>query len=149
MKYNFGGVEEDVVTREELSIEKARDFLKYETVAVIGYGVQGPAQALNLKDNGVNVIVGQRKEGDENFKKAIDDGFVEGETLFSIEEAVKRGTVVMYLLSDAGQKDQWPTIKKHLTKGKALYFSHGFKLLIFILRIIRIFPIITGNKTFD
>lgn len=129
MKYDFGGVSEDVVTREEFPIERARDFLQHETVAVIGYGVQGPAQALNLKDNGINVIIGQRKEGDDNYQKAIDDGFVEGETLFSIEEACEKATVIMYLLSDAGQKDQWSVIKKHLTKGKALYFSHGFSIV--------------------
>lgn len=129
MKYDFGGVTEDVVTREEFPVKKAKDFLRHETVAVIGYGVQGPAQALNLKDNGVKVIIGQRKEGDKDYQKAQDDGFIEGETLFSIEEAAKKGTIIMYLLSDAGQKDQWEVVKKHLTKGKALYFSHGFSIV--------------------
>ena len=124
-KLNFGGVEENVVTREEFSLEKAREILKDETIAIIGYGVQGPGQALNLRDNGFKVIVGQRFPS-KSWDKAIADGFVEGETLFPIIEAVKRGTVVQYLLSDAAQISMWETIKPHLTAGKALYFSHGF-----------------------
>lgn len=122
---NFGGVVENVVTREEFSLEKAREVLKHETVAVIGYGVQGPGQSLNLKDNGIHVIVGQRKGG-KSWDKAIADGWVEGENLFDIEEACQRATIIQYLLSDAGQIASWPLIKPHLTKGKALYFSHGF-----------------------
>ena len=122
---NFGGVDEKVVTRDEFTLEKAREVLKDETIAVIGYGVQGPGQALNLRDNGFKVIVGQRKES-KTWDKAVADGWVPGETLFEIEEAAKRGTVIEYLLSDAAQIALWPTIKKHLTAGKALYFSHGF-----------------------
>ncbi len=124
-KINFGGTEEEVVTREEFPLEKAREVLKDETIAILGYGVQGPGQALNLKDNGFNVIVGQRKNS-KTWDKAIADGWVEGETLFEIEEAAKRGTVLQFLLSDAGQIALWPTIKAQLTPGKALYFSHGF-----------------------
>jgi len=122
---NFGGVEENVVTREEFPLSKAREVLKNETIAVIGYGVQGPGQAMNLRDNGFNVIVGQRKES-KTWDKAIADGWVPGETLFEIEEACERGTIIEYLLSDAAQIAVWPTVKKHLTSGKALYFSHGF-----------------------
>ena len=122
---NFGGVEENVVTREEFPLEKAREVLKDETIAVIGYGVQGPGQSLNLRDIGLRVIVGQRK-GSMSWDKAAADGWVPGETLFEIEEAAERGTIIQYLLSDAGQIAVWPTIKKHLTPGKALYFSHGF-----------------------
>jgi ketol-acid reductoisomerase len=122
---NFAGTEENVVTREEFPLEKAQEVLKNEVVAVIGYGVQGPGQALNQKENGVNVIVGQRKNS-KSWDKAVKDGFVEGETLFEIEEALKRGTIICYLLSDAAQIAMWPTVKKHLTPGKALYFSHGF-----------------------
>lgn len=122
---NFGGVTENVVTREEFPLAKAKDVLKSETIAVIGYGVQGPGQALNLRDNGFNVIVGQRKGG-KTWDKAVADGWVPGETLFEIEEAVKRGTIIQYLLSDAAQIEIWPVIKPHLTAGKALYFSHGF-----------------------
>src|SRR5574344_353285 len=123
-KMNFGGVEENVVTREEFTIEKAREVLKNEVVAVIGYGIQGPGQSLNLKDNGINVIVGQRQG--KTYDKAVADGWVPGKTLFSIEEACEKATVIEYLLSDAAQIEVWPTVKKHLTKGKALYFSHGF-----------------------
>lgn len=122
---NFGGVLENVVTREEFTLSKAREVLKHETVAVIGYGVQGPGQSLNLKDNGINVIVGQRKGG-KSWDKALADGWVEGTNLFDIEEACEKATIIQYLLSDAGQIASWPVIKKHLTKGKALYFSHGF-----------------------
>lgn len=124
-KMNFGGVEENVVTRDEFPLDKAKEVLKDETIAVIGYGVQGPGQSLNLRDNGFNVIVGQRKES-KTWQKAIDDGWVPGETLFEIEEACERGTIIQYLLSDAAQIAVWPTVKKHLTAGKALYFSHGF-----------------------
>lgn len=124
-KINFGGTTEEVVTRDEFPLEKAREVLKNETIAVIGYGVQGPGQALNLKDNGFNVIVGQRKNS-KTWDKAVADGWVPGETLFEIEEACQKGTILQFLLSDAGQIALWPTVKKHLTSGKALYFSHGF-----------------------
>ncbi len=124
-KLNFGGVTENVVTREEFTLNKAKEVLGGETMAVIGYGVQGPGQALNLRDSGFKVIVGQRK-GSSSWDKAIEDGWVEGETLFEIEEACEKGTILMNLLSDAGQIQVWPTMKKHLTDGKALYFSHGF-----------------------
>ena len=125
-KLNFGGVEETVVTREEFPIEKAREVLKDETIAVIGYGVQGPGQSLNLRDNGFNVIVGQR-EG-KTFDKAVADGWVPGESLFSIEEACRRGTIILCLLSDAAVLSVWPVIKANLKTGNALYFSHGFAI---------------------
>ncbi|MDD4009304.1 MAG: ketol-acid reductoisomerase [Fermentimonas sp.] len=124
-KMNFGGVEENVVTREEFPLSKAQEVLKDEIIAVIGYGVQGPGQSLNLRDNGFNVIVGQRKES-KTWDKAVADGWVPGETLFEIEEACERATIIQYLLSDAAQISVWDTVKKHLTPGKALYFSHGF-----------------------
>ncbi|ULB34194.1 MULTISPECIES: ketol-acid reductoisomerase [Proteiniphilum] len=124
-KMNFGRVEENVVTRDEFPLSKAQEVLKNETIAVIGYGVQGPGQSLNLRDNGFNVIVGQRKNS-KTWDKAVADGWVPGETLFEIEEACKRGTIIQYLLSDAAQITLWSTVKKHLTPGKALYFSHGF-----------------------
>ena len=125
---NFGGVIENVVTREEFPLDKARAVLKNEVVAVLGYGVQGPAQALNMRDNGINVIVGQRS-GTATYDKAIKDGWVPGKTLFSLEEATQRGTIHQYLVSDAGQMMMWPTIKPHLKKGDALYFSHGFGIV--------------------
>ncbi|MEO0582830.1 MAG: ketol-acid reductoisomerase [Bacteroidota bacterium] len=122
---NFGGVDEQVVTRDEFPLAKAQDVLRDETVAVIGYGVQGPGQALNQKENGINVIVGQRRPS-ASWDKAVADGWVPGEDLFEIEEALSRGTIICYLLSDAAQIDLWPLVKKYLTPGKALYFSHGF-----------------------
>lgn len=123
---NFGGVIENVMTREEFPLEKAREILKDETIAVIGYGVQGPGQACNLRDNGFNVIVGQRPG--KTYEKAVADGWVPGETLFGIEEACQKGTIIMCLLSDAAVMSVWPTIKPYLTPGKALYFSHGFAI---------------------
>lgn len=124
-KINFGGTEENVVTREEFPLSKALEVLKQETIAVIGYGVQGPGQSLNLKDNGFNVIVGQRADS-KSWDKAVADGWEPGKTLFPIEEALERATIIQYLLSDAGQISVWPTVKKHLKPGDALYFSHGF-----------------------
>ena len=125
-KLNFGGVVEDVVTKEEFPLEKAREILKDETIAVIGYGIQGPGQAGNLRDNGFNVIVGQRQG--KTYDKAVADGWVPGKTLFSIEEAAEKGTIICMLLSDAGQIAVWPKLKKYLTKGKTLYYSHGFAI---------------------
>ncbi|MBC8391538.1 MAG: ketol-acid reductoisomerase [Deltaproteobacteria bacterium] len=127
-KIDFGGVIEEVITSEEFSLERAREVLKDETVAVLGYGVQGPGQALNMRDNGIRVIVGQR-EGGSSWDRAVADGFVPGETLFSLEEAARRGTVVQLLLSDAGQVATWPKIKARLNKEDALYFSHGFSIV--------------------
>src|SRR5690606_22262818 len=124
-KLNFGGVEENVITREEFPLSKAQQVLKDETVAVIGYGVQGPGQALNQRDNGINVIVGQRKNS-KSWDKAVRDGFIPGESLFEIEEALELVTIICCLLSDAAQRAMWPTVTKHLTAGKAWYFTHGF-----------------------
>jgi ketol-acid reductoisomerase len=127
-KIDFGGVVEEVITSEEFPLEKAREVLKDEKISVLGYGVQGPAQALNLKDNGFQVIIGQL-EGDEYWNRALADGFVPGETLFPITEAARRGTIVINLLSDAGQVATWPRIKECLSEGDALYFSHGFSIV--------------------
>jgi ketol-acid reductoisomerase len=123
----FGGVEEKVITREEFSLSKARDVLRSETIAVLGYGVQGPGQSLNMRDNGFRVIVGQRKNT-ASWNKALKDGWVPDVTLFPLEEAAAKGTVIEYLLSDAGQKAFWPTLSPHLTEGKTLFFSHGFAI---------------------
>jgi len=124
---NFGGVTEDIVTREEFDLKKSQEILANEIVAILGYGVQGPGQAMNLQDNGIKVIIGQRKGG-KSWEKALKDGWIEGETLFPLEEAAEKATILMYLLSDAGQKDFWPKLKPHLTEGKTLYFSHGFSI---------------------
>ncbi|MFO8236221.1 MAG: ketol-acid reductoisomerase [Bacteroidales bacterium] len=125
---NFGGVEENVITREEFPLSKAKEVLKNETIAVIGYGVQGPAQAMNMRDNGIDVIIGQSQEYKADWDRAVADGFVPGETLFSIEEAAKKATIVQYLVSDAAQKTVWPLLKTCLHEGDALYFSHGFSV---------------------
>jgi ketol-acid reductoisomerase len=126
---DFGGVKEEVVTRDEFPVKKALEVLKNETIAVIGYGVQGPAQALNMKDNGFNVIIGQASKFKRDWDRAIADGWVPGKTLFEIEEAAEKGTIVQMLVSDAAQKAIWPEIKKHLKKGDAVYFSHGFSIV--------------------
>ncbi len=124
---NFGGVKERVVTRQEFPLAKARKVLKGEVIAIVGYGVQGPAQALNLRDNEFHVIVGNR-HGGRGWKRAVADGWKPGKTLFEIEEAIRRGTVIQYLLSDAAQREMWPAVKRNLKPGDALYFSHGFSI---------------------
>ncbi|MFI4955045.1 MAG: ketol-acid reductoisomerase [Gammaproteobacteria bacterium] len=121
----FGNVNEQVTTREEFSLQKAKEVLKNEIIAIIGYGVQGPAQALNLRDNGFDVIIGQR-ENSPSWEKAITDGWVPGKNLFDIEAACEKATFICNLLSDAAQIQLWPVVKKYLTTGKTLYFSHGF-----------------------
>ena len=126
--FDFGGTMEEVVKDDEFPLQRAREVLKNEVVAVIGYGVQGPGQALNMRDNGIRVIVGQRTGG-KSWQRAVDDGFVPGETLFSPEEAARRATVLQYLLSDAGQVAMWPKIKACLSEGNTLYFSHGFSIV--------------------
>ena len=127
-KINFGGVIEEVVTREEFPLSRAQEVLKNEVVAVLGYGVQGPAQSLNMRDNGINVIIGQRENLPE-WDKAVKDGWVPGKTLFSLEEATKRGTIIQFLVSDAAQKMIWPTVKPFINEGDAIYFSHGFSIV--------------------
>jgi len=120
-------IEEKVVTRDEFPLKKATSLLRNETIAIIGYGIQGPAQALNLKDNGFNVIVGQRQPS-ATWDKAVCDGWIPNQSLFSIQEACKKATFICYLLSDAAQMQLWPTVKKCLTLGKTLCFSHGFSV---------------------
>jgi ketol-acid reductoisomerase len=126
---DFGGVTEDVLTRKEFPLEHAKEILKGETVATLGYGIQGRAQSLNMRDHGINVIVGQSKKFPVNYKQALDDGWIPGETLFSLEEAAQRGTIKLYLLTDAAQKALWPVIKTTFKEGDALYFSHGFSIV--------------------
>jgi ketol-acid reductoisomerase len=126
---DFGGTKEQVITRKEFPMSKARKILKHETIAVIGYGVQGPAQALNMKDNGFNVIIGQSKAFQRDWDRAVADGWVPGKTLFEIEEAATRGTIIQMLVTDAAQRVIWPTVKKCLNPGDAVYFSHGFSIV--------------------
>ena len=125
---DFGGTKEKVVTRKEFTLAKARRVLRNEVIAIIGYGVQGPAQALNLKDNGFPVIIGQAKSFKRDWDRAVADGWVPGKTLFDVEEAVRRGTVIQMLVSDAAQRAVWPSVKRNLKPGDALYFSHGFSI---------------------
>ena len=126
---DFGGTKEEVITREEFPMSKALEVLKNETIAVIGYGVQGPAQGLNMKDNGFNVIVGQSKKFMKDWDRAVEDGWEPGKDLFDMEEAAEKGTIVQMLVSDAAQKAIWPAIKAKLNKGDAIYFSHGFSIV--------------------
>ena len=127
-KISFGGVVENVVKREEFPLSKAQKVLKDEVIAIIGYGVQGPAQALNLRDNGIPVIIGQEPKFKDDWDKALKDGWVPGKTLFNIEEAAKKATIIQYLISDAAQRAVWPVLKPCLNEGDALYFSHGFSI---------------------
>lgn len=129
MLMDFGGTREEIITRKEFPMSKARKVLKDEVIAVIGYGVQGPAQSLNLRDNGFNVIIGQSPEFKSDWDRAVKDGWKPGKTLFDIEEACERGTIIQMLVSDAAQKAIWPNVKKHLKPGDALYFSHGFSIV--------------------
>ncbi len=129
MKIDFGGVKEEVITRKEFPMSKAKRVLKNETIAVLGYGVQGPAQALNMRDNGLNVIVGQSRQFKNDWNRAVKDGWKPGKTLFDLDEAAERGTIIQMLVSDAAQKAIWPMVKKHLNDGDALYFSHGFSIV--------------------
>ncbi|KAJ3200920.1 Bifunctional acetohydroxyacid reductoisomerase [Entophlyctis luteolus] len=122
---DFAGTSETVWERSDFPREKLAQLFKNDTMAVLGYGTQGMAQSLNMRDNGLNVIVGVRENG-ASWKQAIADGWVPGKTLFSMEAAAEKGTVISFLLSDAGQKDAWPLIAPYVTKGKTLFFSHGF-----------------------
>jgi ketol-acid reductoisomerase len=124
----IAGTVEQAIERADYPPDRIKQILKNEVVAVLGYGVQGRGQSLNMRDNGVQVIIGQRKGG-KAYELCLQDGWKAGETLFDPEVAAAKGTVVQYLLSDAGQKEMWPKIKPHLTKGKALYFSHGFSIV--------------------
>ena len=125
---DFGGVKEEVITRKEFPMARARKVLKNETIAILGYGVQGPAQSLNLRDNGFKVIVGQATTFKRDWDRAVKDGWVPGKTLFEIDEAVRRATIIQVLLNDAAQRLVWPVIKRNLKPGDALYFSHGFSI---------------------
>jgi ketol-acid reductoisomerase len=125
-RMKFGNEWENVVTRKEFPLARARKVLKKETVAVLGYGVQGPAQALNMRDNGINVIIGQWPGDKPYWKKAVADGWVPGKTLFSLEEATERGTVIQFLISDAGQMAQWPSMaSRSSTRNKPVWFRKG------------------------
>jgi len=127
-RMNFGGVTEVIVTRDEFPVERARVALADERLAIVGYGVQGPAQSLNLRDNGFDVRIALPPERTRSWGKAIDDGWVPGETLLPLNEALPEATIVLLLVSDAGQCALWPVIEPHLDEGNAIYFSHGFSV---------------------
>lgn len=121
----FADSKETVYEREDWPREKLQEYFKNDTLALIGYGSQGHGQGLNLRDQGLNVIVGVRKDG-ASWKEAVQDGWVPDVNLFDVNTAVEKGTVIMNLLSDAAQSETWPTLSPMITKGKTLYFSHGF-----------------------
>ncbi|MDR0319062.1 MAG: ketol-acid reductoisomerase, partial [Nitrososphaerota archaeon] len=128
VELDFGGVKENVVTRKEFTVEQARSVLQNEVIATLGYGIQGRSQALNMRDQGIKVIVGQRP-GSKTWDLAVKEGWVPDVSLFTVEEAAKRGTIKMFLLTDAGQKEEWPKVQKSLKVGDALYVSHGFSVV--------------------
>jgi ketol-acid reductoisomerase len=98
--------------------------LKDKTIAIIGYGSQGHAHALNLRDSGVKVIVAQR-EGGDNYRKAVEDGWKP----VSASEAAKQADWVHILLPDEVQKKVWDEdIAPNIKKGAVLSFSHGFNI---------------------
>ena len=124
---NINGFREQIIERSDYPIEKCKNILKGKCTAILGYGPQGRGQGLNMRDQGFNVIIGLRKGN--SWKNALDDGWVEGENLFGIEEATNRGNIIQFLLSDAGQIEAWPTVKNNLNDGDTLYFSHGFGII--------------------
>ena len=131
VELNFGGVKENVVTRSEFTVEQAQEVLKDEVIATLGYGIQGRAQSLNMRDNGIEVIIGQENTGFHKryYDLAVEDGWIPGKTLFSMEDAAQKSSIKQFLLTDTGQRATWPTVKKTLKTGDALYFSHGFSII--------------------
>src|SRR4030042_1389045 len=131
VKLDFGGVKENVITRDEFTVKQAQEVLKDEVVATLGYGIQGRAQSLNMRDNGIKIIMGQEKRDVHApyYEAAVKDGWVPGKTLFSMKEAAQRGTIKQFLLTDSGQRETWPVVKSALKEGDALYFSHGFSIV--------------------
>ena len=121
---DISGFKESIIERSDYPIEECKKILKDEVTAILGYGPQGRGQSLNMRDQGFDVIIGLRKGN--SWDKAILDGWEEGKTLFPINEAVEKATIIQFLLSDAGQIQAWPEVKSRLKEGDALYFSHGF-----------------------
>lgn len=121
------GIKEEIIERSDYPLEKTKEILKDEVTAILGYGPQGRGQGLNMRDQGFQVIVGLRKG--RSWDKALEDGWEPGANLFEMEEAARKGTIVQYLVSDAGQIAMWPLVKSCLNPGDALYFSHGFGIV--------------------
>lgn len=126
-KIEINGIQEEIVERSDYPKERLNEILGKETIAVLGYGPQGRGQSLNLRDQCFPVVLGLRKG--PSFDKALKDGWVEGENLFSVTEAAQKGTIIAFLLSDAAQIMLWPQVKECLNPGDALYFSHGFGII--------------------
>ena len=124
---DINGYKEEIIERSDFPIEKCKTILKNKVTTILGYGPQGRGQGLNMRDQGFNVILGLRKGA--SWVKALEDGWVAGENLFEIEEATKKGNIIQFLLSDAGQIQAWPTVKNNLIEGDTLYFSHGFGIV--------------------
>ena len=131
VELDFGGVKENVVTRNEFTVKHAQEVLKDEVIATLGYGIQGRAQSLNMRDNGIEVIIGQENTGFHKryYDLAVEDGWIPGENLFSMEDAAKKSSIKQFLLTDPGQRATWPKVKTTLKTGDALYFSHGFSII--------------------
>ena len=124
---DINGFKELIIERSDYPIEKCKQILNNDVTAILGYGPQGRGQGLNMRDQGFNVILGLRKGA--SWEKAVEDGWVEGKDLFEIGEAAKKGSIIQFLLSDAGQIQAWPLVKKNLNDGDTLYFSHGFGII--------------------
>ena len=124
---DINGYKEEIIERSDFPIEKCKTILKNKVTTILGYGPQGRGQGLNMRDQGFNVILGLRKGA--SWVKALEDGWVAGENLFEIDEATKKGNIIQFLLSDAGQIQAWPTVKNNLFEGDTLYFSHGFGIV--------------------
>ncbi|OGH18491.1 MAG: ketol-acid reductoisomerase [Candidatus Levybacteria bacterium RIFCSPHIGHO2_12_FULL_38_12] len=92
-----------------------------KTIAIFGYGSQGAAQAQNLRDSGVRVILGLRPNG-RSWRKAKEDGF----TVYDFKEAAKRADILHFLIPDERHKETFDEIKECITPGKTLMCSHGF-----------------------
>lgn len=120
-------INEQIIERKDYPIKKCQEILNNKTISVVGYGPQGRGQALNLRDNGFNVNLGLRSG--KSYQQALEDNWIPGENLFSIEESVDRSNIIQYLLSDAGQVSQWNNIYPYLSENKVLYFSHGFGIV--------------------
>ena len=124
---DINGYREEIIERSDFPIEKCKTILKNKVTTILGYGPQGRGQGLNMRDQGFNVILGLRVGASWN--KALEDGWVAGKNLFEIEEATKKGDIIQFLLSDAGQIQAWPSVKSNLVEGDTLYFSHGFGIV--------------------
>ncbi len=126
-KIDIKGYQETIIERSDYPLEKTKGILNQETTAILGYGPQGRGQGLNMRDQGFHVILGLRKG--RSWDLALEDGWEEGVSLFEMEAAAQKGSIIQYLVSDAGQIPMWPVVKSCLNEGDCLYFSHGFGIV--------------------